>query len=782
VCEQGGTIRVIKNGSLLPVPFLTVTVDSFSEHGLLGIALDPAFNTNHYVYIYYTATTPVLHNRISRFTANGDTVVPGSELVIFELDTLVGELGWHQGGNIRFGPEGKLYVAVGDDRNGANSQLTNNLFGKILRINADGGIPEDNPFYSTLSGKNRAIWALGLRNPFSFAFQRLGGRLFINDVGEETWEEINDGIAGSNYGWPDTEGFTNDPRFRSPILVYGHGFEDETVGCAITGGAFYDPVVKQFPIEYHGDYFYMDFCQGWIRRVNPTNGPSELFGRFTYYPVDLKVGNDGALYYLERGIDATTEGAVHKIEYPNQLAPQITSHPSNVTVAEGQPATFTVAAAGAAPLNYQWQRGGVDIPGASSTTLSISSPSLADNGATFACVVSNANGSVVSNSATLTVVAGASPVGQIVAPSVGTYYQGGQSINYSGTASDSEDGQLPATAFTWYVDFHHDTHAHPFIPPTSGMKSGSFVIPTSGETAVDVWYRIHLTVTDSSGLTHTSFRDVVPTVETITIDTDPSGLNIKLDDQPQTSPLTFSSVVGVNRTITAVSPQQFGGVTYEFVSWSDGGSATHSINAGGTFIATYRAVQPGAGDIVLYASEGTKVGNYAVVNDGTAAGGARMFNADAGGAKLGNALGNPGSYFELSFNAEAGTAYRLWVRGRAQDDSPYNDSIFVQFSDSVSETGAAVNRIGTTSAEVINLEDCFACGLSGWGWQDNGWGTGVLGPLIYFANSGPHTIRIQVREDGLSLDQIVLSPATYLNNAPGAVINDATILPKSPGP
>jgi hypothetical protein len=134
----------------------------------------------------------------------------------------------------------------------------------------------------------------------------------------------------------------------------------------------------------------------------------------------------------------------------------------------------------------------------------------------------------------------------------------------------------------------------------------------------------------------------------------------------------------------------------------------------------------------------------------------------------------------LQFTAQAGVAYRLWIRGKAQDDSPYNDSIFVQFNDSVDGQGVAQSRIGTTSSEVINLEDCFACGLSGWGWQDNGWGVGVLGPLVYFANTGTHTLRIQAREDGLSIDQIVLSPKNYLTTAPGAVTNDATILAKSP--
>jgi hypothetical protein len=183
---------------------------------------------------------------------------------------------------------------------------------------------------------------------------------------------------------------------------------------------------------------------------------------------------------------------------------------------------------------------------------------------------------------------------------------------------------------------------------------------------------------------------------------------------------------------------------------------------------------------VLYAAEATRVGNYIVVSDATAAGGTRLDNPDAGAAKLTNALAQPGSYVELQFTAQAGVAYRLWIRGKAQDDSPYNDSIFVQFNDSVDGQGVAKSRIGSTSAEVINLEDCFACGLSSWGWQDNGWGVGELGPLVYFATSGTHTLRIQPREDGLSLDQIVLSPKVYLTQPPGDVQNDTTRLPRSP--
>jgi hypothetical protein len=137
-------------------------------------------------------------------------------------------------------------------------------------------------------------------------------------------------------------------------------------------------------------------------------------------------------------------------------------------------------------------------------------------------------------------------------------------------------------------------------------------------------------------------------------------------------------------------------------------------------------------------------------------------------------------YFEMTFNAQAGVDYRLWIRSKAQSDFWGNDSVFIQFSDSVNSSGAAVFRIGTTNAAEMNLEDCSGCGISGWGWQDNGWGVGVFGPLIRFATSGTHTIRIQVREDGISIDQIVLSPTTFKNSAPGALKNDATILSKSP--
>jgi len=181
---------------------------------------------------------------------------------------------------------------------------------------------------------------------------------------------------------------------------------------------------------------------------------------------------------------------------------------------------------------------------------------------------------------------------------------------------------------------------------------------------------------------------------------------------------------------------------------------------------------------VLYASEtSVKAGNWVVEPDATAAGAARIRYPDAGGPKLTTAFANPTHYFETTFTAQAGVAYRLWMRGKADANSTNNDSAFVQFSGSVTSTGTPVFRIGTTDATMFNLEECTGCGLSAWGWNDNLFGG--LGPLIYFATSGTQTVRVQLREDGLAIDQIVLSPQRYLNTAPGANKNDTTILAKS---
>jgi glucose/arabinose dehydrogenase len=314
VAEQRGMLRVVKAGGSLAT-FLDISgrVHSEGERGLLGVAFDPAFSNNHYVYLYYTkratGTTPA-HNRVIRVTARGDRAVTGSEKLILRLNNLSSATN-HNGGAIHFGEDGKLYVAVGDNANSGNAQSLRTLKGKILRINKDGTIPRYNPFYKRATGTNRAIWALGFRNPFSFAIQPHKGKMFINDVGEQRWEEINRGAAGANYGWPRYEGPESDSKYHNPVFVYGHGSTKAT-GCAITGGAFYNPTTMQFPSGYVGDYFFADFCSGWIRRLDAATGDVTGFATGLSMPVALEVSRDGSLYYLSRGHGT---GSVGKIRY-----------------------------------------------------------------------------------------------------------------------------------------------------------------------------------------------------------------------------------------------------------------------------------------------------------------------------------------------------------------------------------------------------------------------------------------------------------------------------------
>lgn len=607
ICERGGNLRIVKNGVLLPTPFLSLQVSTDGERGLLGVTFDPNFATNHFLYIYYSTKASPIHNRLSRFTANGDVAVAGSEVVLLDLPALGDFVNIHNAGDLHFGKDGKLYVSVGNAGLSNESQSVSNLYqqnsnliGKILRLDPvnldlsnlpDSLIPTDNPTSFTVvnpqgvtsvvspTGLNRAIWALGLRNPFSFAIQPGTGTIFINDVGEATWEEINRGSAGANYGWPITEGYTTDSRFTSPLFAYAHGADK---GCAITGGAFYNPVTNQFPNEYIGTYFFTDFCNGWIHRYNPTtNVVSDFAGGTTSTdpdkidsPVNLLVGDDGSLYYA-----SLNGNAIYRIQYSAATgqAPVIDQQPADQTVSVGGKATFSVTASGAGPFTYQWQRNNANIAGATAASYSFSPVATTDNGATFRCLVSSSFGTTPTRTATLTVTTNQPPVGTITAPVAGTLYSAGDTIAYAGTGTDPEDGTLPPSAFTWEIVFHHDTHTHPFIAPFSGVKSGTFVIPNVGETSANVWYRIHLTVTDSKGLTHASFRDVQPRKVTLQLVTSPPGLQVTLDGQPKTAPVSVVGVVGMKRTIGVIASQTVTGLPYKFGSWSDGGAVTHVI-------------------------------------------------------------------------------------------------------------------------------------------------------------------------------------------------------------
>lgn len=506
---QDGTIRIVKDDALLPAPFARLAVTVEGERGLSGLAFDPDFATNSYLYVYYTTAEAPIRNRISRLTASGDSVVPGSEVVLVDLPRIdTRRLPFHNGGALHFGPDGHLYVGVGDHKDRAAAQSLRSPFGKILRFRKDGTIPEDNPFYARTTGVNRAIWATGFRNPFTFAFQPGTGRLFANDVGETTWEEVNAVVPGANYGWPNAEGMRGGRRFARPLHVYRHG-DGPGQGCAIVGGAFY-PGSGPFADADRGRYYYSEYCRGEIRQVDPETGATRVFASgLPAFGVDLDVAPDGSLYYASRSPSNPAAG-LYRIEYAVDEPPRIVEPPLSQVVSLGRGVLFQAGVAGTTPFSYQWQRDGVDIPGAVGPSYAIAAAAPGDHGASFRVVVSNAFGAAVSAGATLAVTANQPPTATILAPSAALRWRRGDRIHYAGAGFDPEEGALPPSAFTWQVDLLHDDHAHPFVAPTSGRADGRFRIPRPRHDAGLIRYRITLTVTDSTGLTGTATRDIFP--------------------------------------------------------------------------------------------------------------------------------------------------------------------------------------------------------------------------------------------------------------------------------
>lgn len=629
VTIKSGKILLIKNDVAQATPLLTIpNLDNWNERGLLAVVLDPGFATNGYMYVYYTYKNPstkVSNNRVSRFTVTGDVADVASQMVLIDFNNL-SSVGWHNGGGLVYGADGKIYASTGENANTSYAQSLTTLLGKVVRINPDGSIPTDNPFYTIATGVNRAIYALGFRNPFRLKINPTG-TIYINDVGAGRWEEVNELKAGRNYGWPIIEGKRDDQtppeNYQDPVYAYGH-----SAACSITGGAFYSPTVTQFPATYTDKYFFMDYCAGWIRYIDPANNYTmSPFATGIDRPLDMAVDNTGNLYYLARGglgggSDAdntsSTEGELWKVSYTGSGEVNIGVNPSDKSVAVGASITFAVSATGTAPLKYQWKRDGVDILNATSQTYGLSSVTLADNNAKFSVVVSNATSSKTSTVATLNVFQNTAPVPIITSPTTSELYEAGKTISFSGTATDAEDGTLPASAFSWTIHFQHDIHFHPALDPLSGIKSGTYDVPDEGEVSDTVWYRIYLTVTDALGTKSTVYRDIYPKKVTLSLATSPAGLPLFVDGTEIATPQTFKAVVGLKRSLDAKKTIKVGSTTYAFVKWSNNGSALQTINTPITNTSYTATYSPSTFDTVSVVADAyVRGGTYATTTYGT---------------------------------------------------------------------------------------------------------------------------------------------------------------------
>ncbi len=624
VTEQRGRVRLIKNGVLQATPLIDLQnrINNYGDHGLLGMAIDPNFATNGFLYLLYTYENDAAHYsapktaRLARYTVVGDSAAPASETVI--LGTTVGttcnafpagtdciatDSDSHSVGSLRFAADGTLFVSTGDgasyndvDDNALRSQDLTSLSGKLLHITTTGLGVATNPFWTGDAHANRSkVWAYGFRNPFRFQLRPGSDTPYIGDVGWGLTEELNVGEKGANYGWPCYEGSIPQGGYapkpvcqalydkgadavRTALAMYNH----EGFGAAIVGGLFYTGT--SYPTQYRGAYFYADYAQSVIRTLtvdtnNTLTSAPTIFASNADGPVDFAIGPDGDLYYI-----SISTGELRRIVYPAGQTSIVAS--ASATPTEGpNPLTVQFSSAGSTnpgggTLQYNWDFG----DGASATVANPSHTYLYRGRYLAILQLSDTTGHT--STATVPIVAGTPPTATITSPPASTNYVVGDTITFAGTGTDSQDGAVPPSSLSWQIIQHHCPggmcHTH-YVIHTTG-NGGSFTVTDHGD---DSYFEILLTVSNNAGVQGTTSVVLKPRTVHLTLTTVPAGETLVYAGTTYTAPVTITTIPGSTRTIAANDANR------TFEQWSDGGAQEHQITIGSTdaaYVITYSAL------------------------------------------------------------------------------------------------------------------------------------------------------------------------------------------------
>ena len=635
---DGRLLTIAKSGSVYLVNPTTSTstslftlpgVLSVGESGLLDVAVDPNFATNNFFYLYWSelATRRV---RVDRFTLNASgatTLASRTPIWINPGPTMATGNDYHIGGSLNFGPDGFLYLSTGDNQSGANSQIMTNVFGKVLRFASDGTVPTTNPFYDGPGPNLDEIYAIGIRNGFRSSFDRSTGEYWMGEVGGNNaptaYEEIDLIQPGGNYGWPSCEGPLGPPKngatcpsgITGPLFSYSH---DAGGGCclnrSITGGEVYRGTA--YPSSFVGTYVYADYAVQtfyWLERngSTATSGELKVPSLANGTPVWIGVSPiDGAIYWMHYGFG---DGQLRRLRYTGTV-----THPPTITQAAATPTagpaplavTFSAAATDADgdAVSYHWDFG----DGTSANTAN-PTKTYTDPGPYAAQLSVTANGDTTT-AAPIAIQVGERPTAAITAPTV-TTFRAGDTIVIEGSATDPDDGTLPASALSWNIVFRHDDHTH----PVSSGTGASITLPVP-QTSGHSWegatgYRITLTATDSDGLTDTEVLDLDPIKTAINI-TANAPVNITIDGITEPLPSVLDTAVGAEHVISAPAEVCVAGVLRTFASWSSGAPRTHTLTA----VANHPALSAtyssgGACGPVLYRA--VNLNGPALVIDGT---------------------------------------------------------------------------------------------------------------------------------------------------------------------
>jgi uncharacterized repeat protein (TIGR01451 family) len=603
IAEQAGVIVDYHNGAVLPTPVLTLNVFFHGETGLLGLALDPNFATNGYMYVSYTvpvttsSKTIVGYAQLSRFMVVNGVASPTSEHVYYrgnQTQNPDGSSGSydHAGNDVKVGPDGRLWWSVGDNVPAiSNAQMLNNIYGKVLRFNLDGSVPGDNPFIH-VAGAVPYIYTYGLRNPWRFTFVPTG-QAMTADTGSSYWEDLNTIGPGDNNGWPIKEGACGSCGYRNPAYAYGHLPTDAAASAiaAYSGSTFpqaYDHVV------FVGDYLRRTIDAVTFDPTYKTEVSDTAFDSAAGTIADLQEGPDGNLYFV-----GVFEGTLSRVSAVGPFAP--TAAAAATPNAGTGPLSTQFSSAGSSdpyglPLTYSWDFG----DGSAASTLANPSHTYTNN-ATYTATLTVSNGTQTAQARTQVVVGHTPPSASIVAQST---YNAGDTVAFEGTATDPVDGTLPSYDYTWKVDFHSNGVVqpsyfaevpYPFYGPATGITTGSFQIPTDPSQIASSFYRITLTVTDSLGIKTVVTQDLHPNLTSWSAGANVPGAGYAVDGSWQSGPYSITDVVGVRHVLTGMPlAQTLAGNRYRFAGWADGSALNDTITAGagaGSYTAEYDAVQ-----------------------------------------------------------------------------------------------------------------------------------------------------------------------------------------------
>ena len=605
--KQSGQLRVydLNQSKLLDGNVLDVGGSSCTdnEQGLEGVAVDPSFATNNYIYIYHTyCSGNDRYNRVVRYVLSANNTTSSATPILTHIPAICGN---HNGGDLKFGADGLLYISVGDGGCGTGNDRARDwstLSGKILRINADGSIPDSNPWLNPSgnvsstrrcggSGESRQsgvacqeVIARGLRNPFRMAFKPGTNEFHINDVGQGTWEEINTGAVSADYGWNQREGYcvidsstncgSTPAGMSDPIIALSHndGF------CAITGGAFAAP--GQWPAPYDGGYFFGDYCKSNVYFLNRSGTPSaQSFAPSSYGIVAVMFdANTSALYF------SSQNGDIRRVKYTGSAnRPPIASATVSATYG-AVPLVVSFDGTASDPDNdtvtATWNFG----DGQTATGLDVSHTYNTAGAFTAVLSVSDGKGATATP-VQIKLYPGNNPPNPVIAsPKLDKRFRVGEQLTLTGSATDAEDGDVSAS-MTWKVVLHHvpyrlqvNEHVHPFLTKVGNNALITGPAPEDLDAAALSYLEIQLTATDKAGQSRTVTQTLRPNQVPVTLNTSPAGLLVNANTSQLTASTTFTSWEGATLSISTPALQSApSGQMQRFDQWSDGASIAHNL-------------------------------------------------------------------------------------------------------------------------------------------------------------------------------------------------------------